>query len=319
MLCSLVPRWERTPPASALQAATDWLVLDAAARCAWAEAEWLADGLTTSVATAIHAVAQARPALPALEQALRRARATPSVDPLVAGALAAAVAATRQRLVTVVPRARAQTPLAKAVALHMAVVGRPPEAVSGRLLERLARSWDAVFADPATAEALAARAAALGGGDAGASLASLRDTVVSDLAAVALAAELSLADAASTSALLGDVMDRLDLQVADELGSMARALDRRKEGGERLPTLECLREWVALRVAYERHARVLGLGGRMAAFELVYHSLANQAAALWNKHGLRRLPNAMFAWMAAEAEAVGRSDAARTQAGNKSW
>ena len=295
ILCSVVPSWEKTPSTQAVAASGDWLALDATARCDWDSVAGLAPA--SPVVTSLQAIAQSRPELAELKRALKLLRADKELDPAVARAVAAAVAATRRRLVTVVPRARAQTPIARATALHMAVLGRPPETVSPRLLARLARSWDGVFADPATARQLGKRAVALGGGDAETTLDSVRETVVADLAGLVAVAGLAV----------------------DELSAMVAAMDRRTEAGERLPTLECVREWVALRGAYERWARLLGLGGRMAAFELVYHPVANQAAGLWNKHGLRRLPNAMFSWLAAEAELVGRSDAATLQGSNKSW
>lgn len=317
ILCSVVPSWEKTPSTQAVAASGDWLALDATARCDWDSVAGLAPA--SPVVTSLQAIAQSRPELAELKRALKLLRADKELDPAVARAVAAAVAATRRRLVTVVPRARAQTPIARATALHMAVLGRPPETVSPRLLARLARSWDGVFADPATARQLGKRAVALGGGDAETTLDSVRETVVADLAGLVAVAGLAVDELADASELLQDVADQVDSRLADELSAMVAAMDRRTEAGERLPTLECVREWVALRGAYERWARLLGLGGRMAAFELVYHPVANQAAGLWNKHGLRRLPNAMFSWLAAEAELVGRSDAATLQGSNKSW
>jgi hypothetical protein len=281
-------------PAAAARLGRTWLLADALARGAWAEAERCASQLGTRRAR-LYALASARlsgraPAGDAarvtdaaLEHAWRRSGLWRSLDrPLVERALAFQPTPPAPPV-----EPEGHDPLRAALSAHAAVVGHaaPP---SPTALVALARAWDAALAAPAVLPPTASPPP----------LADLEH----DLAELALAAGHPLPD---EDGVLRGAHRRLRQRALDEVEAACRALDARFHAGRALPPLLEWVELARLRDAHARAVRVGGLPARRLAFPIVHDAVCPAACRLWNDRREHTLAGALFRWLLAEAEAVG--------------
>jgi hypothetical protein len=188
-----------------------------------------------------------------------------------------------------------EEPLEAAVSLHAAFVRAPSPSTLGRA----ARAWDVARDAPLASSIVARRALAL---------ATEPDPALARVFALAeteLAPFVDLAPEITDSLTLGAAAAaarRLDLE---ELETMVSALrDRTARAVVLDPAAEWM-EWASLRLASER-ARGTGndLERRRTVFSIVYPTLCNYGAWLFNARGQKLQANVIFRWLAAEGSGV---------------
>ncbi len=96
-------------------------------------------------------------------------------------------------------------------------------------------------------------------------------------------------------------LQKRQLELADAAGALAVRIERQ---GTRTPEHE-LTEWCTLRRLYARVAVLSGPETRLQAFSVIEPALRKQAVWMFNVFQQRPLADAMFGWLAAEAEATG--------------
>jgi hypothetical protein len=327
----------RTVPAKARELAAAWLAAEAAERGDWAAVEEI--GRRPPLATPFTQFLAAA--------ALRlRPREAPPVEPrsavglivlwllaphrrttaalLRAGALRAGVQGTgvsgAGTLWAGAPGAgvAGSRRLAAALALHAAVLRKatPGWAPASATLVGLARAWEEVWRDGRLLPRLRRRAAYLGTGSADAAeraVDELRAEVEGDLVALALGARTSLEELRAAG------LAELALAVREEqlgrLEAAAAAVARRVEERRELPVADELREWGALRAAYDR-AAADGEEMHRLAFSLVYPHAGALAVWLYNHRKEKPLGHCILRWLLGEAERVGDRAAAEREQRN---
>jgi hypothetical protein len=298
--------------------AGEWLAVDAAERCAWADlhesavaARYPASALTYFLegiaARRVDAKTapgdfelRARWLLAPHRGATRRLLREPAVAPPRSAAIeASAVAAD-------VPEAAVPS-LPRAVAAHLELSQTRTPSLDA--LTEAVTAWDAALADGETQKWLARRAleldAPLGAVDR--AIREVAHAVTDDLARLADAASLG---APSAHGPVGDALARrLRHGRLDALESgFTRWEQRRHTGSVRAPIDEW-REWVALRTAYEAAVHAGGLELRRLAFPHAYSKGTSMAVWLWNSRNEYALSHAISAWLREEAMAVGDAEA----------
>lgn len=194
--------------------------------------------------------------------------------------------------------------LSLALSLHAAMLSRPRAAVTGEDVRAVSQAWDAVLTDRAMERGLEARALVLGASGPRPTLARLRLAIEDDLAAVVLAADLSLKELGDRGGMAEQVRLRVRDRLLSEFEAMSDAVRRRSDERRALPALDEWREWSALRKQYERGVRLAGADFRRLAFYKIHPDACSLAVWLFNERKQRPLGNAIFRFLLAEAEAV---------------
>lgn len=216
------------------------------------------------------------------------------------------------------PTAFAGDPLAHAQALH-ALWSTTPD------LERqwtptraaeLCKAWDAAFAGPALAR-LTERCRALAVvTKPEVAAAQLRHTVGEELAALAARAQLPLPALQDCGGIGAEAAALLRSELILGVEKLSQALRVRTKDKRALASVDELREWNALKRAYERAATLGGLEVRRVMFPDVHLHVCNYAVWLWNDRKEFGISGPLFRWLLAEAEAVGDEEAIALQRKN---
>ncbi|MCA9682251.1 MAG: hypothetical protein KC457_08650 [Myxococcales bacterium] len=301
--------------------ANEWLVADAAARGAWTEVELMGRAPhQRSRGTKLLGDVAARligyPPVPGDAQLILRWLLAPArlqTLPLLRRALATprleAVPETRRPLGQGAPvLAGADLLAAHARALSTGV--------SQAELFCLARSWEAMLADPQLRSHTARRALALRAGDPDEAITRLRQQIELDLSALARSTELPLAALEADSEALRRVARELRHDLLDELAIRSEAVETRVRARKQLPPLDELREFLVVREQYERVCRIGGPELVRVAFSQVHDPLCSLAVWLWDERGEAAIASAMFRWLGHEATIAGDEEAAELQRRN---
>ncbi len=215
------------------------------------------------------------------------------------------------------PAEFAGDPLAHAQALHALWVtaSEPERSLTPTHLAGLCSAWDLAFAGPAT-QRLSARSVALGTvTTADAALGQIRRTVGEELAALARRASVPIA-ALGEGGIGAEAAMLLRAELLGEVEHKNQALRARFQQKKALPAVEEMREWNALRRAYEQAALLGGLEVRRLMFPDIHLHVCNYAVWLWNDRKEYAMSTPLFRWLLAEAEAVGDEEAIALQRKN---
>ncbi len=215
------------------------------------------------------------------------------------------------------PAEYAGDPLAYAQALH-ALWSAAPEverSLTPTHLGDLCRAWDSAFAGPMRAH-LAARTQALTSMlRAEDAVNQIRRTVSEELASLARRAGIPLAGLGE-SGIGAEAATLLRAELLAEVEQKNQALRARTLQKRSLPAVEEMREWNALRRAYEQAALLGGLEVRRLMFPDIHLYVCNYAVWLWNERKEYGMSGPLFRWLLAEAEAVGDEEAITLQRKN---
>lgn len=203
-----------------------------------------------------------------------------------------------------------------ALTAHVAALAADATARTADDLATLGRAWDRALYAPATRTHVLSRGAALGARDPSAMLDELGDVVAKDIADMARAAQLPVADFAGDSRVLHDAARELRDGLMTEIDFAFDALGQRVDEQRALAPIDEWREWLTLRELHERTAALGGLDLRRLAFPHVHSNVCSLAVWLWNDRDERVIANAMFRWLLAEAMAVGDAEAIELQGNN---
>ena len=215
------------------------------------------------------------------------------------------------------PAEFAGDPLAHAQALHALWVtaSEPERSLTPTHLAGLCAAWDLAFAGPAM-QSLGVRSVALGTvTTADAALVQIRRTVGEELAALARRASLPIT-ALGESSIGAEAAMLLRAELLAEVEQKNQALRARFQHKRALPAVEEMREWNALRRAYEQAALLGGLEVRRLMFPDIHLHVCNYAVWLWNDRKEYAMSTPLFRWLLAEAEAVGDEEAIALQRKN---
>lgn len=302
----------RITPAAARRVARDWLAADAAARGDWPEVMRLGEAPgPRSRALRFLSLAARRLAgtgkVPSdrwLRMAWILAPRRRATRPL----LSLALAAPRQRSDAGSLRApREGTALCRAAALHAAAMAAPPGSLDAPALRAVGAAWDAALEDPETARALLARELALGADGKSEALRRLNERVRAEVAWLVGESAVPLRRLRGSELLEAAALQVRDALIAD-LEAESAEMQRRAAEQSLLPLAEEWRALARLRHRYVAASARLDQEGRRMAFEILHPALSAVAVELYNVSKQRSVANAVFGFLAAEAEAV--SDAA---------
>jgi hypothetical protein len=204
-----------------------------------------------------------------------------------------------------------------ALSAHVYALARDASRLEASDIARLADVWDSALADPETHALVLSRARILGARDGEGAWRSLADDVSHDLANLARAAGVTLAEHASQSSVLGDAQLWLRNDLIGEIELAFDALSARAQDRRSLSSMDEWREFLSLRAVYLRAVGLGGIGLRRLAFPHVHHTVCKLAVWLWNDRREQLMANAMFRWLLQEAKLVGDSEAIELQ--NRNW
>jgi hypothetical protein len=182
----------------------------------------------------------------------------------------------------------------------VAAVTVPASLRSANRVRELCARWHRAVGD--VAQRLLARELDLGIATEETVVDRLRTAAVEDLARLALDAGAPLPR--GTGELVDEVATQMRTEALRSLESAVAARATRIEQRGAVDSESELRDFLAIRDAYERAAR-LGSEPRRIAFTVASVSIWNHAATLCNEGGERRLAHAQFRWLLREAEAMG--------------
>lgn len=319
--------------------AREWLVADAAERGAWADVARLAAGLRRTRLTRLLGAVGARYSATnqtpgAGEDAEPGAEnASASVGPLWALWL---IAPRRRHTYDLVKRAvRAQptgaAPVlsdhqietatlsdhyADALSAHAHALARDPATFRASDFERLAAAWDRALADADTVALIMRRARELGARSGDRALRALADEVSLDVANMARAAGVRLAECAGDSQVLADAQRWLRNDLIRQVELAFDALHNRAVERRALSSIDEWREFLSLRELYRDGFGIGGAELRHLAFPHVHSTVCKLAVWLWNHRDEYLTANAMFRWLLDEANAVGDAEAIELQSRN---
>lgn len=298
----------RITPRAARGLAREWLAADAAARGDWPEVVRLAcaPGVRPRRVRFLGLIGRRLAGGPGAPGDLRlrlawlvtpRRRAT---RPLLDLALAApGVAEPRSRV-------SAGTRLQRAAALHLEVLALPAPLLRPAAVAWLGRAWDAALGDPGTARALLERELALGAEGRSEAVRRLHARVQEDLAGLVEQSGFPLRS--RRRGLLAAAVARVRDALLEDLHADAERMYHRAKEGPLLPTADEWRALARLREAHRGAVARLDEQGRRIAWEIAHPALSAAAVRLFNIHQERSLANAVFRYLATEAEAVGDSE-----------
>jgi hypothetical protein len=156
-----------------------------------------------------------------------------------------------------------------------------------------------------------------GGGDqAGGRGGAAAATVGEELAALAARAQLPLPALQECGGIGAEAAALLRGELILGVEKLSQALRVRTKDKKALSSVEELREWNALKRAYERAATLGGLEVRRVMFPDVHLNVCNYAVWLWNDRKEFGISGPLFRWLLAEAEAVGDEEAIALQRKN---
>ncbi len=307
-------------PAAARRVTIDWLVADAAERGAWAEV--VEHGrLAGSSATARFLAAvgerllgrRAEPAwrlwvawawggqrfatLPLLRQALEAPGAAAPDDGAEGGASAHVDAPAGEHR-------EAPPPDAWEAALTRHARASLAEPIAVDLLATAA-AWDRAFAEPGARRRVDERAIALGAMRGAAAWPAVQRQVEADLADAARRAGAPLRPLQEAGGVAARAAATLRAELLGELELAGTALRARVDQGRVLSPVDEWREHRALADAYRRAVAIGGDELRRLAFSKLKNDIWGHAYWLSNTRGQTTLAHAMYAFLLAEAEAVG--------------
>jgi hypothetical protein len=329
LLESIETLGHKVTPSMARRLANEWLVADAAERGEWSRVHELTNGtapqsrmtrLLGGVASRLCNSADA-PGDNQLSLLWMAAPARRATRALVRNAFATRRNGADQSSTTA-PESDVSAPFrdchADALTAHVVALSADPVTRTADDLCTLGRAWDRALFAPATRTHILERGAALGTRDASAMLDELGDVVARDIAAMARAARLPVADFAGDSRVLHEAARVLRDGLMGEIDFAFDALGQRVDEQRGLSPIEEWREWLALRELHERTSTLGGLDLRRLAFPHVHSNICSLAVWLWNDRGERVIANAMFRWLLDEAMAVGDAEAIELQGNNAS-
>ena len=215
------------------------------------------------------------------------------------------------------PQAYVGDPLAYAQALHAlwSSQARPEGSLTPTHLAELCRAWDVAFAGPVTTR-LAQRVQALATVTrAEEAVGRVRGAVSEELAGLARAAGIPVSGlgALGIGAQAGSLLRAALLTEVEQRSQALRGRTQQRRG---LPAVEEMREWNALRRAYEEAVTLGGLELRRLMFPDIHLHVCNYAVWLWNERKEYAMSSPLFRWLLAEAEAVGDEEAIALQRKN---
>jgi hypothetical protein len=315
-------------PRRAITIANEWLCGEAIERGDWRQVEFVARtspvdsrllGLLAALGARVSGIAPLPNDLVVRVRWLvaPRRRAT---WPLVAAALAEPPTL-RRRARTHAPlqvpaAAAAASPLVDALALHAALLRRPPTTLAPEQLVQVGEAWDLALARDTLDRHLRERALVLATQPERA-LHSLIADVERDFTELVRKAKLSAAKLErKDEGLLARVVRRLHRELLDELEVAVQAFESRVDARRALPAMD---EWQSFLALREQHAELVALGGaelRRLAFTQLHGPVCSLAVWLWNERSERALGNAMFQWLLNEAIIVDDAEAVRLQEKN---
>jgi hypothetical protein len=300
-------------PEAASYLATEWLIVDGAARGDWREVDDIAARrpLLTRTASFLAMVARRLlrvPDAPTNAMLSRAAAGTPAgLRPLLARALATPEAP---------PAAQAPPeiadPVGRALFAHVATIDVVP--TSRARLELVAGLWDVALDGGDFDARIAERGRVLGAITTAGVRKKLEGRVFADLAALARLSDVAIGDAQCRT--LQEAAALLRDDVITEVESMSQALGRRARARRDLPVCDELREWASLKAAYERSLRIGGTEVRRVLFSQVNADVCALAVWMFNERGQRALGNAMFRWLLSEAMVLQHAEALALQEKN---
>jgi hypothetical protein len=197
-------------------------------------------------------------------------------------------------------------PLGAALVLHAACQRAEPARLRRADLGALVAAWDRVLSDGEWQRILAARAALLGGGNPDEAAAAFRDTVASEIAALARAAALPLGSLKGPTAEAAAY--RLRKTLLDEFEPAAQALRARVDAQRVLPAADEWRAWVALRSLALEAVRLTGQEGHRQVFAPLHATGSHLSAWLYNARHENYLSNLIDRGLLSQAFDVGSDD-----------
>lgn len=311
---------KKITPRVARAIATEWLVADAARAGDWAEVGRLAQARGPRSALVHFAGFAARrfeggSRAPG-DLALKIAWLLTPRHAKTRVLLQRALASPRRRLQASMGRPRPEeTPLARATSLHVSMLALPREALSAPGLNELGAAWDEALGSPSTARDLLARELALGADGKSDTIRRLAARASADLAWLIDRSRRPLGDLGENGIIRAAATSVRDALLAD-LQAQAEPIHAR--GDERY-AFETPEEWRAiarLREAHQEAFARLGEDGRRMAWEIVSPALSAIAVHLFNDLGEKSIANAVFAYLAQQAAAMGDAEGEATNSKN---
>ena len=309
--------------------AREWLVVEAAERGAWADVVRYARGQRRTRLTRLLGAIGGRFSDSA-DAAERPTAARLWLTWMLSPKRRHTLALVRQALATHAPGEQAPVPVERrlettavadhyqdALSAHVHALRHDAADLCADDLSRLAGVWDRALAHPDTQILVARRAQTLGARNGDAALRKLADEVSLDVANMARAAGVAIAECDADSRVLADAQMWLRNDLINEVELAFDALQIRIAERRELSSIDEWREYLSLRQLY---VRSVGLGGsrlRHLAFPHIHHTVCKLAVWLWNHRDERLMPNAMFHWLLDEALAVGDAEAIELQ--NRNW
>lgn len=306
--------------------AREWLVVDAAERGAWADVARLADGerARTRLTRLLGAIAARLAGLPGARSGLvlwcawlvtNHRRHTFSLV-----RRATAVSVTRDQESVPIGR-RLETSLkpdcyTDALSAHVFTLARDASLLDLDDIARLAGVWDRALSDPSTHARVMRRAAVLGARSGDDALRALADAVSRDVANMARAAGVPIAECKGNSRVLADAQHWLRNDLLSEIEMAFDAMQARAIHKRALSPIDEWREYLSLRALYVRAYGLGGMGFRQLAFPHVHHTVCKLSVWLWNERQEYLMSNAMFRWLLDEAMIVGDAEAIDLQGRN---
>ena len=205
---------------------------------------------------------------------------------------------------------------ADALDAHVLALCGDPATRRAADLARLGRAWDRALHAPDTRIQILTRGAALGAREPSAVIDELGATVATDIANMARAARLSVAELAGDSRILHEAARLLRDELMSEVDFAFDTLGNRVREGRNLAPIDEWREWLALRALHERTVALGGFELRRLAFPHVHTHVCSLAVWLWNERHQNVIATARFSRLLAEASAVGDAEAIELQSNN---
>ncbi|MEJ7730775.1 MAG: hypothetical protein WKG00_16350 [Polyangiaceae bacterium] len=179
-----------------------------------------------------------------------------------------------------------------------------------------AAAWDRAFAEPGARRRVDERAIALGATRGAAAWPAMQRQVERDRADAARLAGASLRPLQDAGGVAARAAAVLRDELLGELELAGTALRARVDQGRALAPVDEWREHRALAEAYRRAVSIGGEELRRLAFSKLKNEIWGHAYWLSNTRGQPTLAHAMYAWLRAEAEAVGDTRAIDSLAKN---
>ncbi len=169
-------------------------------------------------------------------------------------------------------------------------------------LKAIVEQWENKFADERLRQHLSLRAAALGGGDAGAALNQLRQLVQSDLTESISVAVQNGETISEESPLLKAALNSGRRKLLSELSERVARMDERRRRDRALPAIDEWKEFLALHRTYSLLCAQGDRSGSGTAFYTMCARLNAFAVWLLDQKNEKAIANAIFRFLVSEAE-----------------